>query len=189
MLGGIDRRRIDFEREGAAIDAFDRGLGNDLDEVIVAQPIGDEIGDGGDLEPVTLGEGDEVRQARHGAVVVHDLADHAGRIKSGKTRDVDGGLGMAGADQHAAVLGDQREDVAGRHDVAEVLGGIDGDGDGMRAVMRGDAGADAFARLDGDGESRGVARAVRARHQFEMKLLGAVGVSDEADQARGRAWP
>ena len=112
MLGRVDRRGIDLERESAAIDAVDRGLGNDLDQMIVAKPVGDEIGDGGDLEPVTLGEGDEVGQPRHGAVVVHDLADHAGGIKSGKPRDVDGGLGMSGADKHAAILGDQREDVA-----------------------------------------------------------------------------
>ena len=89
---------------------------------------------------------------------------------------------MSGTDKHAAILGDQREDVAGRHDVPEVLGGIDGDGDGMRAVMRRDAGAYAFARLDGHGEGRGVARAVRARHQLEMKLLGAVGVERQADK-------
>ena len=89
-----------------------------------------------DLQPVALGEGDQVGQPRHGAVVVHDLADHAGGIEPGKPRDIDGRLGMAGADQHAAVLGDQREDVARRHDVAVVLGRIDGDGDGVGAVVR-----------------------------------------------------
>ena len=52
MLGGVDRGRIDFKREGAAIDAVDSGLGNDLDQMIVAKAVGDEIGDGGDLEPV-----------------------------------------------------------------------------------------------------------------------------------------
>ena len=35
-------------------------------------------------------------------------------FKPGETGDVDRGLGMAGADQHAAVARDQREDVAGR---------------------------------------------------------------------------
>ncbi len=80
--------------------------------MVVAQPVGDQIGDGGDLETVTLGEGDEVGQPRHGAVVVHDLADHAGGIESGKTRKIDGRLGMAGAHQHAAFLGHQWKHVA-----------------------------------------------------------------------------
>ena len=37
-------------------------------------------------------------------------------IEPGEPRDVDRGLGMAGADQHAARTRDQREDVAGRDD-------------------------------------------------------------------------
>ena len=70
-----------------------------------------------DLEPVELREGDEVGQPRHRAVFVHDLADHAGRVEPGQARDVDRGLGMAGAHQHAALAGDQREDVARRLDI------------------------------------------------------------------------
>ena len=108
--------------------------------MIVAEPIGDQIGDGGDLEPMTLGEGNEVGQTRHGAVIVHDLADHACRIEAGEPGDVHGGLGVAGAHEHAAVLGHQRENMARGHDVPEVLGGVDGDGDGVGAVMRRDAG-------------------------------------------------
>ena len=134
------------------------------------------------FSPWRCGEGDQVGQPRHGAVVVHDLADDAGRIKPGKAREIDGRLGMAGADQHAAVLGDQREHMARGHDVAIVLGRIDGDGDGVGAVMRRDAGRDPFPRLDRHGEGGGVARAVRARHQFEMKLLGALRRQREADQ-------
>ena len=75
-----------------------------------------------------------------------------GGIEPGEARDIDRRLGVAGAHQHAAVPGDQREDMAGRDDVAIVLGRIDGDGDGVGAVMRGDAGRDAFPRLDRDGE-------------------------------------
>ena len=112
-----------------------------------------------------LRKGEQIGQPRHGAVVVHDFADDAGRIESGKAREIDGSLGVAGADQHAAILGDQREDVAGRHDVAVILGRIDGDGDGVGAVMRRDAGRDAFPRLDRDGEGGRMPRPVRARHQ------------------------
>ena len=59
----------------------------------------------------------------HRAVVVHDLADHAGRGEARQTRQVDRGFGVAGAHQHAAVARHQREDVAGRHDVLRAARG------------------------------------------------------------------
>ena len=79
------------------------------------------------------------------AVLGHDLADHAGRVEAGEPGDVDRRLGMAGADEHAAVARDQREDVAGRDDMLGALGGVDRDRDGAGAVGGGDAGGDALA--------------------------------------------
>ena len=122
--------------------------------------MGDQVGDGAELEVMVLGEGDEVRQPRHGAVVVHDLADHGGRVQAGHAGDIDRGLGVAGAHQRAALAGQQREDMAGRDDVVAGAVGVDRDGDGLRAVGGGDAGGDALARLDRDGEGGLVARAV-----------------------------
>ena len=51
---GIDRRGIDLEVEGAAEGAVDLGLGHDLDQMVVAQPVGDQVGDGGDLQSMAL---------------------------------------------------------------------------------------------------------------------------------------
>ena len=68
------------------------------------------------------------------AVVVHDLADHAGRDQPGQPRDIDRRLGMPGADQRAAVARHQREHVAGGHDVVAPAFGVDRDRDGVRAV-------------------------------------------------------
>ena len=45
---------------------------------------------------------DQVRDAGHRPVVVHDLADDAGRREPGEAREVDRGLGLAGALEHAA---------------------------------------------------------------------------------------
>ncbi len=73
--------------------------------------------------------------------------------------------------------------MAGRDDVVEVLGGVDGRGDGERAVVRGDAGGDALARLDGDREGRAVARLVLARHVLEAQLGRALARQRQADQA------
>ena len=49
----------------------------------------------------------------------------------------------------------------------------------------GDAGGDAFARLDGDGEGGLVAGAVVGGHQAEAELLDALAGQGEADQAAG----
>ena len=130
-------------------------------QVVVAAAVGDQVRDRADLQPVPLGEGDEVGQPRHAAVVVHHLADHARGVEAGEPRDVDRRLGMAGAHQHAAVAGAQREDVARRRDVLRAGARVDGDRDGAGAVMRRDAGGDALARLDRDGEGGLVPRRVR----------------------------
>src|SRR3546814_10078110 len=47
---------------------------------------------------------------RHGAFVLlaDDLADGARRLQTGQAGQVDGGLGVPGAAEHAAVLGAQR---------------------------------------------------------------------------------
>ena len=64
-----------------------------------------------------------------------------------------------------------------------VLGGVDGRGDGAGAVVRGDAGGDAFAGFDRNGEGRAVARLVLARHVLEAQLVGALLGQRQADQA------
>ena len=59
-----------------------------------------------------------------------------GGVQAGLARDVDRGLGMAGADQGAAFAGHERKDVAGGDDVVAAAFGVDGDGDGVGAVVR-----------------------------------------------------
>ena len=55
------------------------------------------------FRPCSAREADQVRQPRHRAVLVHDLAEHAGREEPGEPREVDGGLGVTGALEHAAL--------------------------------------------------------------------------------------
>jgi hypothetical protein len=97
---------------------------------------------------VALGEGDEVGQPRHGAVFVHDLADHARGVQPGQPRDIDRRLGMARAHQHAAIAGAQRKDMARRRDVLRPLPASIATCDGARPVMRRNAGRHPLARLD-----------------------------------------
>jgi len=94
----IQRVAEDDDAELAAIGAFEIAFDAALEEAVVAAAPGDEIGDGADLEAVQLGERHQLRQARHRAVVVHDLADDGGGVEPGKAGDVDAGFGVAGAD-------------------------------------------------------------------------------------------
>ena len=91
---------------------------------------------------------DQIRQAGHGAVFVHDLADHRRRIEAGEPGEIDAGLGMPGAYQYAAIARCQGKDVAGRDDIFGRRTGIDGDADRTRAIRRRDAGRHAIARFD-----------------------------------------
>jgi hypothetical protein len=154
-----------------------------LDQMVVAAAIGDQVADRADLEAVALGKGDQVVESRHGPVILHDLADHAGRIEAREPGHVDRRLGMAGADEDAAIARDKRKDVARCHDVLPPLGGIDGDRDSTRAVRRRYAGRHAFAGLDRNGEGCFVAGAIGTAHQIEAELLDARPREGEADQA------
>ena len=116
------------------------GAGRDsLDQMILLQAVGDEVADGPDLEAVRAREIHQVVEAGHGPVLAHDLADHSARVEAREPRDVDGGLGVAGANEHAAGPGDERKDVAGRDDGVGPVGRIDRHGDGPRAVGGADA--------------------------------------------------
>ena len=97
--------------------------------------------------------------------------------------DVDRRLGMAGADQHAAVPRDQREDVAGRDEMVGPLRGVDRHRDGAGAVGGGDAGRHPFLGLDRDGEGGLEPAVIVARHQRQLELVDALPGQRQADQA------
>ncbi len=52
------------------------------DEFLVLHPVADQVGHGEHLQVVALAELHQLRHPRHGAVVVHDFADHAGRSEA-----------------------------------------------------------------------------------------------------------
>ena len=55
----------------------------------------------------------QIIAAHHAAVVVDQFADDANRRQAGQTAQIDRGLGVAVAFQHAAVARNQRKDVSG----------------------------------------------------------------------------
>ena len=88
-----------------------------------------------------------------------------------------------GALEHAAAPGAQREDVARLDEVARPRRRVDGDLDRVCAVVRGNAGGDALARLDRDGEGGAERRLVLVGHLPQPELVAALLGQAEADEA------
>ena len=103
------------EADGAetAEGARERGLRLAAHEALGIEPVADQIGDVDQPQAVALGVVDQLRQPRHRAIHVLDLADHPGGIQTGEARQIHCGLGVASALEHATLLGAQRKDVAG----------------------------------------------------------------------------
>src|SRR6476620_1592286 len=55
----------------------------------------------------------QLRQPRHRAVLIHDLADHTGWIKTGDSRNVNARFGLPGAHEYSAFFRTQGKDVSG----------------------------------------------------------------------------
>ena len=101
----------------AAVGRLQRALATRVDQRFGAAAIVDQVGDGADLQTVRVGELLQVGQARHAAVVLHDLADHGRGREARQLGEIAARFGVTGAHQHAAVLRLQREDVAGLHQI------------------------------------------------------------------------
>ena len=72
-----------------------------MHEFFRAAAVFDELGDGAGLESVAFLIVAELADAGHGAVVVDDLTDHRGFGQAGEAGEIERGLGVAGAAQHA----------------------------------------------------------------------------------------
>ena len=163
MLAAVRERAVDAELEFAPR-GLERALGDEFDEAFAPVAELDELRDGDHAEPEALLQFDELRQARHGAVLVEDLADHAARVQAGERGQVDRGFGVASALEHAAGAGHEREDVARLDELFRLGVGVREDRDGLRAVVGADARRDAFGGVDRDGEGGALRFAVLRDH-------------------------
>ena len=102
----------------------------------------DEIGDGADFELVFLGKLHEIRLARHGAVVLHDLANDARRFETGKAGQVHGTLSLTRSNQDAAISGAQWKYVAGGDEIVGFCIVGDGVENRLGAIGSGNTGGD-----------------------------------------------
>jgi len=74
---------------------FTRGFDH---QIVMPCAISDQIGNGADLEFMLGGKVHQLAQTGHGAIIIHDLADHAGGVQPRKAGNIHRRLGMAGAD-------------------------------------------------------------------------------------------
>ena len=85
------------------------GAGHAMDELLALAAVADDVLDRDDRQRELVGDGLELLGAGHAvALAAADLAQHARRRQAGEARQIDGGLGVAGAAQHAALLRHQR---------------------------------------------------------------------------------
>ena len=155
----------------------DRELGDAVDELLAALAIGDQVGDRDLLQAVLSRRRRRPRPALDRAVVVDEFGEHADRRQPGQPAEVDRRLGVTGAHQHAALARDQRKDVAGPD---EIVGAGIGIGEGahrVAALLGRDAGGEAVAEVDRDGEGGAERRVVVGDHRVEMQAARLVARS------------
>ena len=103
------------------------------------------------------------------AVIIHQLGKHADRRQTGEPAEIDARFGVTGAHEHAAVLGHQRKDVAGPHEVARAHIAVGERPHRVGSLFRRDAGGQAMAGVDRDREGGAERRVVARHHRIEMK--------------------
>ena len=81
---------------------------------LVLHAVLDDVGDGDDLQAVLDRELAQVGQPGHGAVLVHDFANHRRRRHPRDQGQIDRRLGLPGPFQHAAFFRAQRKTWPGR---------------------------------------------------------------------------
>ena len=165
----------------------DDGLGDPLDQLVEALAVGDQVGDRDHAEVVLVGEDAQLLAAGHAGRVLlaDDLAERPRGAQPGQHGEVDGGLGVAGAAQHPAVLGPQRHDVPGAGQVGRGRPGVGEQPDGVGPVDGGDAGRDALARVDGDRVGGAAPVLVDPEHRRQVEPVGVLLGHRDADVARG----
>lgn len=147
MVNAVDGGAVEVKLEVAAVGGQADGF-NFLNEALALAAVFDEVFDGAKFELVADGEGAKFRQTGHGTVVVHDFADDGNGAAASQASEVDGGFGMSGALENAAVLGPQGEDVAWLNEVFGNGGGVRQDADGLGAVSGANSGGNALGGVD-----------------------------------------
>ena len=166
-----------------AMGSLHRARAHLLNQGFGLAPVFDEICNGANLQSMLGSKYLQVRQAGHGAVVLHDLADHRGWRAARHGGKIAPGFCVASPHQHATVHRLQRENVARLHQVFRygLLGHC-----GLHsacAVGCGDPGGDTFGRFDRHGEGRAFLVTIARCHGRQLQALAAFAGQRQTDQA------
>ena len=170
-------KRAEFAKLG-----FDGAFRQAANEALGFHAVANEVRHRDHLQVVVDAEFAELRHARHGAVVIHDLTDDAGGRQTGETGEVDGRLRLAGAHQHAAFARAQGEDMAGPRQVLGPAFRVNGGEDGAGAVGGGDAGGDAGAGVDRFAKSGTEIGSILGTHERQPEVVAAFRREGQADE-------
>src|SRR5277367_5715452 len=138
------------------------------------EPMANQLSDGKHFQTVLAAKLDEVWHSRHGAVVLHDLADDACRFQAGHQGQVHRGFCLSRSHEDTSLTCPKWEYMPRSR---KVLGGrarIDGDTNRMGAIMRGDSCRHPFFCLDALGKRSAKTRSIRLGHQAETEIIGAI---------------
>jgi hypothetical protein len=147
----------------------------------------DQVGNGADLQAMFGGKELQVGQARHGAVILHDLADHGAGGAARHGGQVAARFGVAGTNQHTAVRRLQREDMAGLNQVRGLGIACDGCLHRAGAVRCGNAGRDALCGFDRHREGGAVEGAIACRHRGQSQVFAALARQRQTDESAAKA--
>ncbi len=159
------------------------GLGGAPNVSFVLHAIADQVGDREHFQAMRFAEFNELRNAGHGAVVIHHFADHARGVEAGDARQIDGSFRLSGADENAAGTSAQGVYMAR---TSKIFGARIGIGGGENrggtiggACARGGAAKSINWLAEGSAKSRSIA----LRNWLEVENVAALFGESEADQA------
>ena len=170
MVGVIHQGSVPVQFEVAVIGRHPHDL-LAFHQLLPFTPEGDQVLDGGDLQPVLLAEGHQLGLARHRTVLVQDLANHPGGLQTGQAGEVYRGLGMAGTPQNAAVLCLKREHMPRLNEVLRRCPRVDEHANGGCAVGRADPRGHSAGGIHGNGKGRLLTFAILKDHALEAQLF------------------
>ena len=149
------------------------GLGGAMHQLLAQAAVLDQGLDRDDRQAVLAGDRVQLLASGH-ADAVGDLAEHAGGRQAGQPGQVDRGLGMPGAAEHAPFLGHQRKQVAGPDEVAGLGRRVDDRPDRPRPLLGADA-RPARAVVHRHGVRRLVRGRVVVDHRAQLEPVGHLG--------------
>ena len=124
----------------------------------------------------------QIGHPRHGAVVVHDLADHSRRHQPGHPRQIHRSLRLPRPHQHPTLARPQRKHMSRPRQIMRRRSRINRHLDRMRAIRSRDPRRHAFTRLDALGKCRAKPRSILLRHRPQPQIVRAFFRQRQADQ-------